>query len=435
MKASDLFVQALENEGVQYVFGLPGEENLDFVESLRKSSIKLITTRHEQSAGFMAATYGRLTGKMGVALATLGPGATNLVTAVAYAQLGGMPVMFITGQKPVRNSKQGQFQVIDVIEMMRPITKFTRQIIASDKIPALVREACRTAEEERPGAVHLELPEDVAREESSAGLFTPTRPRRPIAEYKAISQAATMINDAKCPLILIGAGANRKLVSKMLTEFVNKTGIPFFDTQMGKGVVNEDHPLYIGTAALSANDRVHAIVNQADLIINVGHDVIEKPPFIMSRESAKVIHINFYSAQIDNVYSPHLEVIGDIANSIWQIKEAIGNKTNWDFGPIIDKRGLMNERLVVENPSSADRPAIPEEIIQAVRAVMPDDGIVALDNGMYKIWFARSYRVRQPGELLLDNALATMGAGLPSAISARAWLRRLSVTTESGRWP
>jgi len=324
MKASDLFVKALENEGVEYIFGIPGEENLDLLESIRQSKIRLILTRHEQAAGFMAATYGRLTGKTGVCLATLGPGATNLVTAAAYAQLGGKPMLMITGQKPIKKSKQGQFQILDIVHMMKPLTKFTKQIVSAHLIPSLVRECFRLAEEERPGAVHLEFPEDIAREETGEKpikrpILYPTR--RPIAENKAVNKAIEMIEKAKSPIILIGAGANRKRTQNMLKEFIDKTGIPFVNTQMGKGVIDERHPLFLGTAALTENDFIHCAIESADLIINVGHDIIEKPPFVMTREGIKVIHINFSSANVDELYFPQLEVIGDIANSIWQIKE------------------------------------------------------------------------------------------------------------------
>lgn len=418
MKASDLFVKALEAEGVEYVFGIPGEENLDLLESLRKSSIQLILTRHEQGAGFMAATYGRLTGKTGVCLSTLGPGATNLVTAAAYAQLGAMPMLMITGQKPIKTSKQGRFQVIDVCGMMKPITKYTQQVVSGDRIPTIVREAFRLAEDERPGAVHIELPEDIAAEVTSAHVLAPSSVRRPIAEYKSIDHAVSMIEKAKRPLLLIGAGANRKLTSKMLGEFIDKTGIPFISTQMGKGVVDECHPLFMGNTALSDGDFVHRVIANADLIINVGHDVVEKPPFFMSNGSAKVIHINFASAAIDPVYFPQVEVVGDIANSIWQIKEQITPMANWDFSTF--KKVRMAEVSHREESEADDRfPILPERFVRDVREVMPDDGVVTLDNGVYKIWFARNYPACYPNTLLLDNALATMGAGLPSAMAVK----------------
>ena len=337
MKASDLFIRTLEAEGVEYIFGIPGEENLDLLDSLSRSTIKLILTRHEQAAGFMAATYGRLTGKAGVCLSTLGPGATNFVTAAAYAQLGAMPMLMITGQKPIKSSKQGHFQIIDAVDMMRPITKYTSQIVSGDNIPSRVREAFRLAEEERPGAVHLELPEDIAAEETDTPVMEASKVRRPSADDKSIKQAISLIEEAKRPLLLIGAAANRRLSSRMLRRFVHQTGIPFFATQMGKGVVDESDKLCIGNAALSAGDFLHRAVEAADLIINVGHDVVEKPPFFMTPGGVKVIHVNFTSAEVDPVYFPQVEVVGDIANSVWRLGNEIRPRADWDFKAGLDR--------------------------------------------------------------------------------------------------
>ena len=418
MKASDLFVRALEAEGVEYVFGIPGEENLDLLESLRTSSIRLILTRHEQGAGFMAATYGRLTGKAGVCLATLGPGATNFVTAAAYAQLGAMPMLMLTGQKPVKLSKQGHFQIVDIVDMMRPLTKYTRQIVSADNIPARVREAFRRAEEERPGATHLELPEDIADEESDAILIPASFSRRPVADEKAIAHAVEAIANARRPLLMVGAGANRKTTAKMLREFVDKLGIPFFTTQMGKGVLDETDPLWLGNAALSDHDFVHRAIDRADCIINVGHDVIEKPPFFMKRGTRTVIHVNYFSAEVDTVYFPQVEVTGDIANAVWRIKQRLEPQAHWDFAYYDAVREALMEHLSMH--AGDDRfPIHPIRLVNEMRRVMGPEDIVSLDNGMYKLWFARYYRCRRPNTLLLDNALATMGAGLPAGIAAK----------------
>jgi acetolactate synthase-1/2/3 large subunit len=417
MKASDLFVQALENEGVEYIFGIPGEENLDLVESLRTSNIKLVLTRHEQAAGFMAATYGRLTGKPGVCLSTLGPGATNLVTPAAYAQLGAMPLVIITGQKPIKTSKQGQFQIVDVVETFKPLTKMSRQIVDGTRIPSLVREAFRLAAEERPGAVHLELPEDIAREQVDHALFAVTRVRRPAASREAIVQAARMIRQAKSPLLLIGAGANRKRTSAALKAFVAKTGIPFFSTQMGIGVLDGRDPLSLGAAALSDHEYVHCAAQRADLIISVGHDVVEKPPFMMTAEQ-KVIHINFFTAEVDDVYFPHHEVVGDIATSVSELTKLLKPQQRWDFSYFMKVKRHMT-RQWNSLCQTSQLPLQPAQVVHDVRAAMPSDGIVCLDNGMYKLWFARNYTAHETNTLLLDNALATMGAGLPSAMAAR----------------
>ena len=417
MKASDLFVKALEEEGVEYIFGIPGEENLDLLNSLKDSSIKLILTRHEQAAGFMAATYGRLTGKSGVALSTLGPGATNLVTAAAYSQLAAMPMVMITGQKPVKHSKQGKFQILDVVEMMRPLTKYTHSIVSGNNIPSRIREAFRISQEERPGAAHLELPEDVAGEEAESQPLPRSRARRPVAEGKAIKQAVEMIEKAKNPLLLIGAGSNRKMPARMLRAFVDKTQMPFISTQMGKGVLDERDPLFLGNAALSANDFLHRAIAKADLIINVGHDDIEKPPFFMEQDSFQVIHINFLSAEVDPVYFPQLEVIGDIANSIWQINERIMPQGSWNFSYSLKVKKAVDAHLL-EGADDPRFPMLPQRFVADVREAMPSNGIIALDNGVYKIWFARNYNAHEANTVLLDNALATMGAGLPSAMGA-----------------
>ena len=419
MNASELFIKALEQEGVKYIFGIPGEENLAFLDALSRSSqIRLILTRHEQAAGFMAATYGRLTGHTGVCLATLGPGATNFVTAAAYAQLGGMPMMMITGQKPIKSSKQGRFQIIDVVDMMRPITKYTHQIASADNIASRVRESFRLAEEEKPGAVHLEFPEDIAEEDTDTLPIPRSVARRAVPEDKAIRAAVTRIERARTPILIVGAGANRKITSRMLLQFIEHTGLPFVTTQLGKGVIDERHPQFVGNAALSAGDFVHRAIETADVIVNVGHDVIEKPPFFMKPGGSEVIHINFRSAEVDPVYFPQIEVIGDIANAIWQLNQHITPQSSWDFGRIETIRRAAEANLLVG--ADDDRfPIYPQRLVAEVRKAMPSDGIVALDNGVYKIWFARNYKAHVPNSVLLDNALATMGAGLPSAMAAR----------------
>lgn len=418
MKAADLFVHCLEQEGVKHVFGIPGEENLDLIEALRKSTIQLIITRHEQAAAFMAATYGRLTGRAGVCLSTLGPGATNLVTGAAYAQLGAMPMVMITGQKPIHNNKQGQFQIVDVVDMMRPLTKFTQTIVSSDNIPSRVREAFRRAEEERPGACHLELPEDIAREHSTMPVVQPSAARRPVADRKAIRQAVEAIRAARHPVLLIGAGANRKLTRKVLHQFVKKLDIPAVTTQMGKGVIDETDPHVIGNTALSSGDFVHRAIDHADLIINIGHDTVEKPPFFMRPGGPEVIHLNFNPAQVDSVYFPQIEVVGDIANALWELGAALEPEERWDFSEFDKIRDALNAHI--DEMETDDRfPLLPQRVVQEVRQVMRGQDIIALDNGMYKIWFARNYPAYHPNSVLLDNALASMGAGLPSAMAAK----------------
>lgn len=416
--SAKLFIQCLEAEGVKYIFGVPGEENLILLDEIRQSSIKFIVTRHEQAAAFMASTVGRLTGKVGVALSTLGPGATNLVTGVAYAQLGGMPLLVITGQKPVKKSKQGQFQIIDVVRMMEPITKMATTIISGDKIPSILHEAIRLAESERPGAVHIELPEDIAKEETNVKPIILQKVRRPAPDLKAITEAIKMIQDAKHPIVLIAAGANRKLISKQLKRFLDKTKIPFITTQMGKGVIDESSSNFLGTTALSANDYVHCALNYADVIIVIGHDIIEKPPIVMTPDKHKVIHINFYEAVVDAVYIPTLEVIGDISHSLWAITENITPQKNWDFIYYHHLKKYLREHIILKTNSNVF-PVLPQRIVADIRESLPNDAILCLDNGMYKIWVARNYPAYEQNTVLLDNAFATMGAGLPSGIAAK----------------
>ncbi len=421
MKASDLLVRALENEGVEYIFGLPGEENLDLLESLRESKIRLVLTRHEQGAGFMAATYGRLTGKPGVCMATLGPGATNLLTPTAFAFLGGMPLLVITGQKPIKSSKQGRFQILDIVRMMEPVTKLSRQIVDGNNIPHLVREGFRTATSEKPGPVHLELPEDVAAENVDRSPFAVTTVDPPASSQRDLRNAADLLMAAKRPLVLFASGANRQSTSQAATHFIEKTGLYFCNTQMGKGVVDERHERFLGTAALSSGDYLHCAIERSDLILNVGHDVVEKPPFRMEEEGGRtVIHLSFFAAQMDDLYFPQHEVLGCMATNLKQLAQMVTKSDEWDvdyFARV--KMRLAEDVYGADGDPTASFPNAPSRIVHDVRAAMPSDGILSLDNGMYKIWFARNYLAHGPNTILLDNALATMGAGLPAAMAAK----------------
>ena len=420
IRTADLLIRALENEGVKHIFAVPGEENLDVLDAMRNSSIELVLTRHEQGAAFMAATYGRLTGRIGVCMATLGPGATNLVTGAAYAFLGAMPMMMITGQKPIRHSKQGRFQIIDVVRMMEPITKSARQIAEGALIPSAVRDMVRIAEEERPGPVHLELPEDIA---ASVVEDVPLIPRLQTppscAAQSSVDAAIARIRQAKRPLVLIGAAANRREYFEPMRRFIIDLKLPFFNTQMGKGVVSCDTAGFMGTAAMSDNDLIHTLIRQADLIVNVGHDVIEKPPFFMRpNDGCDVIHVNTMAAQADPVYFPQIEVVGDIGDTVERITSALSaNLPAFDFKAFNVEREKI-ATAIHDMDGDTSFPIKPQALVATVRKAMPDEGIIALDNGVYKVWFARNYPTRCPNTVLLDNALATMGAGLPSAMLA-----------------
>ena len=414
-------MRCLENEGVRHIFAVPGEENLDLLESLRTSpSVQLVLCRHEQGAAFMAATYGRLTGRAGVCMATLGPGATNLVTGAAYAHLGAMPMLMVTGQKPIRHSKQGRFQILDVVRMMEPITKAAHQIVEGALVPTMVRDAFRLAEEERPGPVLLELPEDIAGLDIDEATPIPRAESRPTrAPKESLEEAAEAIRAARHPLVLIGAAANRRSYFGPLRQLITELKLPFFNTQMGKGVISCDVPGFVGTAALSDNDLIHQVVRESDLILNIGHDVIEKPPFFMERGDARtVIHMNTLPARVDPVYFPQLQVVGDIGVSAERLALLLrGDAGKWDIAPIRRAREQIAQEIHALNEDPGF-PVKPQRLVADVRAAMPRDGIIALDNGVYKVWFARNYPTHEPNTVLLDNALATMGAGLPSAMMA-----------------
>lgn len=425
-KTSDLVVRCLEAQQCEYVFWVPWEENLDLLESLRKSSIKLIVTRNEQSAVFMAATYGRLTWKAGVALATLWPWATNMMTWVAYAQLWGMPVVVITWQKPIKQSKQWKFQIIDVVDMMQPVTKFSSTIVDGSRVPALISHAFVSAESEKPWAVHLELPEDIAWE-MVVMRYSPIiykKIRRPIPDPKAIDSLVDALNTARTPMILVWAGANRKRIRTYLTKLIQDYNIPFFTSQMWKWVVDERLPQYIWTAALTSHDYIHDIIRQSDLIIAVWHDTIEKPTHIIQKNNSSnttdVVHVNFTPAQYDELYKPSLQIIGDIWNTLRQLTQSPLGTTWRVFEQVYALSSkTKNQEHTSTKPVSHHDAITPPVLIKAIRDVINEEDIIALDNGLYKVRFARNYPCYYPNTLLLDNALATMWAGYSSAFVAK----------------
>jgi acetolactate synthase I/II/III large subunit len=417
MNGAELLVSALENEGVTQIFGVPGEENLDVVEALRRSTIELVLTRHEQAAAFMAATHGRLTGRPGVCLATLGPGALNFTTGAAYAMLGAMPMIMITGQKGILSRRQARFQLVDIVATMAPLTKMARQIVSPATIPSIVRESFRLAQQERPGPVHLELPEDIAHEAAVAvPLIRPHPIEYPVAHPAALDRAAELIGKAERPLVMLGAAASRPRLSDALSEFVRRLRIPFFNTQMGKGAVSGGAGLYMGTAALSERDYVHDAIDRADLIIAIGHDTVEKPPFFMGAQGPTVLHVGYLPASVEEVYFPHAELIGDVGPSLKLLADRLEARLPNAAALLPLREGILAH--LTDRAKERRFPLTPQRIVHDVRQAMPEDGIVCLDNGMYKIWFARNYRTQVANTLLLDNALATMGAGLPSAMMA-----------------
>lgn len=421
MKSADLFVKCLEEEGVEYIFGLPGEENLHLLESIRKSKIRFITNRHEQCSAFMAATYGRLTGKPGVCLSTLGPGATNLVTGIAHAQLGGIPLIAITGQKGIRENWQGNFQLLDVVNMMKPLTKRSIQIRNPRSIPKEIREAFKIATTERQGACHIELPEDVAREDVD-DKFQPhqeERIRRPIPDEKAVRIAAEMIKQAKQPVIIVSSRGQRNSVHRALREFCDATNIYVIHTQLGKGALGDDHKNSLYSFGIHKRDYVSCVVERADLVITIGYSMAEYPPGVWNRELKKnILHIDFTPADHDIYYPPKCEAVGDIASALDMIRAQLaGYRSADEYTKSIKEH--LEQRLFVDGAADESFPPKPRRIVADCRKVLGKEDILCLDNGIYKLWFSRHYRVYNIGTFILDNALATMGAGLPSAMAAK----------------
>ena len=422
MKATELFIKILENHGVQVIYGVPWEENLDLLDSINKSCIDFILTRNEQTAVFMAATYGRFTWKIWVALATLWPWATNMVTWVAYATLWWMPVMVITWQKPIKHSKQWQFQIIDIVSMMKPITKYSKEIVSSSDISYILNNAIRIATEERPWAVAIELPEDIANEDVKIKDYIKfdNKIRRPIIDKKMLLILKEELEKSKSPMILIWAWANRKLITKYLTKFIKKHNIPFFTSQMWKWVVDERLSQCIWTAALTSWDYIHKAINKADLILSVWYDDIEKPTNNLWLGGIKTININFYVSNIDSVYSPYLDVIWDIWNTFWQLNKSIINDSKWNFKNIYKIANKNNEKIE-KNLKLENRVEVmmPRKFVNELRDSMWENDIITLDNWLYKVWIARNYKAYNPNTVILDNALATMWAWLASAIEAK----------------
>ena len=419
MKASDLFVKCLENEEVEYIFGVPGEENEDIMISLIDSKIKFIPTRHEQGAAFMAAAYGRLTGKAGVCLATLGPGAMNLTTGLADANLGNMPVVAITGQGGLHRFHKENFQFIDVVRAFRPLTKWNTSITTPFIIQEAVRKAFKVAEMERPGVCHLELPEDVAKMEAKGNPFPRTKVRRPSADSKAVEQALEMIRQAKNPMILAGNGCVRTRVSKQLNAFVEERGIPTVHTQMGKGAVSDKSEYSLFTTGIHAKDYYVCGFDRADLIITLGYNIVEFSPIHWNKSrDKKILHIDFLPSEVDEYYNPDLEVVGDVSNTLWVLREKLKNepKKNPEYFFKL-RKAIIEDYREKENDNSF--PLKPQRIINDIRKALADSDILISDVGMHKIWTARMYKTYEPNTCLIDNGLCSMGISLPSAVAAK----------------
>jgi len=424
VKASDLFVRCLEAEGVTHIFGVPGEENADLMISLMDSTIEFVLCRHEQAAAFMADTYGRLTGKPGVCLATLGPGATNLVTGVADANMDRAPTVAIIGQASTARLHKESHQNMDAITMFTPISKWAHSITNAKTIPEVLRKAFKVATTEKPGACIIELPEDVAKQPVVGTPMPVAKTRRPGADHKAVTQAVDMIAAAKSPIILAGNGAVRKRAAKQLRRLAHATGIGVVNTFMGKGAIALDDPHCLFTIGLQGRDHINFVVDQADTIITVGYDLVEYAPEFWNRgQKKKIIHIDFDPAEIDNAYIVSVDIAGDIADALWQINEQLQSRFKKRL-PFFDIKERAKVRATIEADLTAEAddnafPMKPQRILNDLRKALGPDDILLSDVGAHKMWVARYYQCYEPNTCLISNGFCSMGFALPGAIGAK----------------
>ncbi|MGF1485632.1 MAG: acetolactate synthase large subunit [Prochloraceae cyanobacterium] len=418
LNTAELLVKCLENEGVEYVFGLPGEENLDILEALKDSSIQFITTRHEQGAAFMADVYGRLTGKAGVCLSTLGPGATNLMTGVADANLDGAPLVAITGQVGTDRMHIESHQYLDLVAMFAPVTKWNTQIVRPSNTPEIVRKAFKIAQSEKPGAVHIDLPENIAAMPATGNILKQDSRAKTYSSMTTIQAAAKAIAEAKNPLILAGNGAIRAGASKALTEFANKLDIPVANSFMGKGAIPYTNPLSLWTVGLQQRDTISCAFEQTDLLIVVGYDLIEYSPKKWNPNGEiPIVHIGINPAEIDSSYIPLVEVVGDIADSL---SEIVKRTDRGHHKP--SEIAKLRQQIQADYDSYAKDdgfPIKPQTLIHDLREVMGPEDIVICDVGAHKMWMARHYHCDSPNTCLISNGFAAMGIAIPGALAAK----------------
>ncbi|MUL34874.1 acetolactate synthase large subunit [Gloeocapsopsis dulcis] len=431
MNTAELLVQCLENEGVRYVFGLPGEENLHVLEALKNSSIQFITTRHEQGAAFMADVYGRLTGKAGVCLSTLGPGATNLMTGVADANLDGAPLVAITGQVGTDQMHIEAHQYLDLVAMFAPVTKWNTQIVRPSNTPEIVRKAFKRSQSEKPGAVHIDLPENIAAMSATGNPLKTDKLERTYAAFHSITEAATVISQAKNPIILVGNGAIRADASEAVTEFATQLNIPVANTFMGKGVIPYKHPLALWSVGLQQRDYINCGFDNTDLVIAIGYDLIEYSPKKWNPDGKiPIIHIGETPSEIDSSYIPVVEVVGDISDSLYEILK----RADRDEQPDPYALELRSDiRADYEQYATDDGfPIKPQKLIYDLRQVMGPEDIVISDVGAHKMWIARHYHCDRPNTCLISNGFAAMGIAIPGAVAAKLVYPNRKVVAATG---
>jgi len=422
MKASDLFLRCLEAEGVEVIFGVPGEENADVMMSLLDSPIEFVVCRHEQGAAFMADVYGRLTGKPGVCLGTLGPGATNLITGVANANMDSSPLVAITGQGALTRLHKESHQAMDVVSMFRPVTKWAHSIWDATTIAEVTRKAFKIARQEKPGATLIELPEDVASEHLEDEPIVPgLKVRRPIPDHKSITAALALLAEARAPILLVGNGCTRTRVGKQLLRFVEETGIHAAMTFQGKGALSDRHPQSLYVAGLGLRDHVIDAFEAADLVIAVGYDMVEWHPDRWNpTHDTPILHIDFEPAEVDGAYRPAVECVGDIAATLWAINEQLEDVHRPGPLPVFTAiRERLTRELLDDHAEDDGFPLKPQRILADVRAELDDEDILVCDVGAHKMWTARHYPTYAPNTCIISNGFCSMGIALPGSIGAK----------------
>lgn len=431
MNTAELLVKCLENEGVEYVFGLPGEENMAVLESLKASSIQFITTRHEQGAAFMADIYGRLTGKAGVCLSTLGPGATNLMTGVADANLDGAPLVAITGQVGTDRMHIESHQYLDLVAMFAPVTKWNSQIVRPSNTPEIIRKGFKLAQAEKPGAVHIDLPENIAGMAASGQPLQRDKREKVYSAYHSMNEAAVAISKAKNPIILVGNGALRANASEAVTEFATQLNIPVVNTFMGKGAVPYTHPLSLWTTGLQKRDYISCAFDKTDLAISIGYDLIEYSPKKWNPDGKiPIIHISATPAEVDSSYIPIAEIVGDIADSLNEILRRSDRSGKPEPYGLKLRSDIRREYEQYANDDGY--PIKPQKLIYDLRQVLGPEDIVISDVGAHKMWIARHFHCDRPNTCIISNGFAAMGIAIPGAIAAKLVNPNLKVVAATG---
>ncbi len=416
MNAAELIVACLENERVRYVFGLPGEENLDLLDALLASSIRFIMTRHEQGAAFMADVYGRLTGRAGVCLSTLGPGATNLITGVADANMDRAPLVALTGQVGLDRMHKESHQYLDTVALFRPVTKWNVGLRTPEVIPEAIRKAFKLAQTEKPGATHIEVPEDVAGQAATGSPLLAQFPRLGPPAPEQVERARRVIAEARSPVILAGNGVARGWAAEALHRFAERLNIPVATTFMGKGVFPDDRPLALGTIGLQAHDYVNTGFDRADVVIAVGYDLVEYPPHLWNPDRDKqIVHVDMSPAEVDASYIVAVGVVGDITDSLEALVERVPPREGAGASQ-------LRQMLLEEMAQHRDDPAFPlkpQRILAELRAALGPEDIVISDVGAHKLWLARMYPCYRPQTCIISNGFASMGIAVPGAVAAR----------------